>query len=90
MVKEKVKNDQKKGESQEMVERYYKKIMRILEYYVLICFILITFVPLLDFNWVPGFIKFVYLTGFPLLIIIFIISLLKDPIQILLLKVIEK
>lgn len=90
MVKEKVKNEQKKSEYQEMVERYYKKIMRILEYYVLICFILITFVPLLDFSWVQGFIKFVYLTGFPLLIIIFIISLLKDPIQILILKVIEK
>ncbi len=68
-----------KDETQNMVEMYYKKVMRFLEYYVLLCFILITFIPLLDFSWIPGFVKFIYFTGFPLLILIFIISLFKEP-----------
>jgi hypothetical protein len=77
-------------EDHQMVELYYKKIMRILEYYVLCCFILITFVPLLNFSWVQAFTKFIYLTGFPLLIIIFIISLFKEAFQNLIVKIIEK
>ena len=72
------------------VEFYYKKIMRILEYYVLLCFILVTFVPLLHFSWIPGFVKLVYFTGFPLLLIIFIISLFKDPIQRLFVSILKK
>jgi len=72
------------------VEKYYKKIMRILEYYVLACFIMVTFVPLLNFSWVPGFIKLVYFTGFPLLIFIFIISLFKEPIQNVLTNIVRK
>ena len=77
-------------ENRQVVELYYKKIMRILEYYVLLCFILITFVPLLNFGWVQTFTKFIYLTGFPLLIIIFIISLFKEAFQNLIIKIVEK
>ncbi len=77
------KNDQQKepqnDETKTMVEEYYKKVMRIVEYYVLLCFILITFIPLLNFSWVQGFIRFVYMTGFPLLILLFIVSLFKEP-----------
>jgi hypothetical protein len=73
-----------------LVEVYYKKTMRILEYYVLGCFILITFVPLLNFSWIPIFVKLVYFTGFPLLILIFIISLFKEPVQNLLTNIIRK
>jgi hypothetical protein len=72
---EKSPNEEKK----KMVENYYKKAMRVIEYYVLICFILITFVPLLNYGWVPGFIKFIYMTGFPLLVLLFVISLVKEP-----------
>jgi hypothetical protein len=70
-----------KDETRVMVETYYKKIMRILEYYVLACFIMVTFVPLLNFGWIQGFVRLIYFTGFPLLILIFIIGLLKNPIQ---------
>jgi hypothetical protein len=82
--------EEKRNETEIMVEFYYKKIMRILEYYVLLCFILITFVPLLHFSWIPGFVKLVYFTGFPLLVLIFIISLLKDPIQKLFASILKK
>ena len=78
------------SEERKLVDVYYKKIMRILEYYVLVCFILITFVPLLNFSWIPGFIKLVYFTGFPLLILIFIVSLFKEPVQNVLTNVIRK
>ena len=81
---------EKRGETQEMVEIYYKRVMRILEYYVLFCFILVTFVPLLNFGWVQGFIRFIYFTGFPLLIMIFIIGLFKNQIQNLIIKLISK
>jgi peptidoglycan/LPS O-acetylase OafA/YrhL len=75
------KAEELKSATELTVEFYYKRIMRILEYYVLLCFILITFAPLLHFSWIPGFVKLVYFTGFPLLLIIFVISLFKDPIQ---------
>ncbi|MFN2128775.1 MAG: hypothetical protein ACK2TU_13030 [Anaerolineales bacterium] len=90
MKNESSQKDAQKEEKEKMVENYYKKIMRILEYYVLLCFILITFIPLLDFSWVQPFVKFVYLTGFPLLILIFAISLFKEPILAFILKFVEK
>lgn len=90
MKYEKSQKDIKEEEKQKMVENYYKKIMRILEYYVLVCFIMITIIPLLNFSWVQPFVKFVYLTGFPLLILIFIISLFKDPVIAFVLKIINK
>lgn len=62
-----------------MVDAYYKKITRIVEYYVIACFIIITVFPLLEYSWIPGFIKFVYFTGFPLLILLILISMVKDP-----------
>ena len=86
--------NEKENEMQEIAEspaeQYYKKIMRIVEYYVLICFILITFVPLLNFTWVPGFVKFIYVTGFPLLILLFVVSLFKEPLINLISKYIKK
>ena len=61
-----------------MVETYYKKITRFVEYYIFLCFIIITIFPLLEYSWVPGFIKFIYFTGFPLLVILLIVTLTKD------------
>lgn len=65
--------------SKEVVENFYKKTMRIMEYYVLLSFLLITFIPLLNYSWVPIFTKFVYMTGFPLLVLLFLVSLVKEP-----------
>ncbi len=90
MNKAVIKPETQNDELKKMVEKYYKKIMRILEYYVLLCFILVTFVPLLDFKWIPYFVKLIYFTGFPLLIMIFIISIFKEPLQGLILKFLEK
>ena len=90
MIKENTAQAEEKDETQEMVENYYKRVMRILEYYVLACFILVTFVPLLDFGWTQGFVRFIYFTGFPLLILIFIIGLFKNPIQEMLRKILSK
>ncbi len=78
MNKDPLKNEEKLEKAKEMVDEYYKKAMRAVEYYVLLCFILITFIPLLNFSWVQGFIRFIYLTGFPLLIILFVVSMFKD------------
>ncbi len=72
------KNEETFNQMRELVEQYYRKIMRVVEFYVMISFVIITIVPLLDYSWVPPFIKFVYFTGFPLLILLFIISLFKD------------
>ena len=63
-----------------MVETYYKKITRFAEYYIFLCFIIITIIPLLEYNWVPGFIKVIYFTGFPLLLILLIVTLTKDAV----------
>ena len=90
MNKNSLKPDNAKDGSIKMVEIYYKKAMRIIEFYVLICFILITFVPLLNYSWVPGFTKFIYLTGFPLLILVFTVSLIKEPFLKLLSNIFEK
>ena len=90
MNKKDSKSSELQSEERREVEKYYKKIMRILEYYVLACFIMVTFVPLLNFSWVSGFVKLVYFTGFPLLIFIFVISLFKEPIQNLLANIIRK
>ncbi|GAB4363269.1 MAG: hypothetical protein Kow0042_00990 [Calditrichia bacterium] len=90
-MKDKQKQVEKlKEESREMAEHYYKKAIRVVEYYVLICFILITFIPLLNYSWVPPFVKFIYLTGFPLLIMLFLVSLVKEPLLKLITNLIEK
>jgi hypothetical protein len=62
-----------------IVDFYYKKATRFVEYYVILCFIIITIFPLFEFSWIPFFIKFVYFTGFPLLVLLILISLVKDP-----------
>lgn len=64
--------------------------MRIAEYYVLACFVLITFIPLLNYSWVQGFTKFIYMTGFPLLLLLFLVSLVKDPLLNLISKFVNK
>ncbi|GAB4340542.1 MAG: hypothetical protein Kow0037_26480 [Calditrichia bacterium] len=74
------KNNKKTELNMEAAEAIYKKTVRIIEYYVLICFILITFVPLLNFGWVQGFTSFIYFTGFPLLLLLFFGSMVKEPI----------
>jgi hypothetical protein len=84
------KTENENPEKKALVEKYYRKVMRFLEYYVLLCFILVTFVPLLNFNWVPVFIKLIYFTGFPLLILIFMISIFKESLQTLILKLLER
>ncbi len=62
-----------------MVETYYKNISKIIEYYVILCFVLITFVPLLNYGWVAPFVHFIYYTGFPLLLLLLLFSLIKEP-----------
>jgi hypothetical protein len=84
------KGEDTRTDERKMVEAYYKKTMRMLEYYVLGCFVLITFIPLLNFSWIPVFVKLIYFTGFPLLILIFVISLFKEPVQNLLTNMITK
>lgn len=72
-------SDNNNQEEQSVVDIYYKKITRIVEYYVIACFIVITIFPLFEFSWIPGFIKFIYFTGFPLLVLLILISMVKDP-----------
>jgi hypothetical protein len=62
-----------------VVDIYYKKATRFVEYYVILCFIIITIFPLFEFSWIPLFIKFIYFTGFPLLVLLILIGLVKDP-----------
>ena len=66
-------------EEMSVVDLYYKKATRAIEYYVIICFIVITIFPLFEFSWIPAFIKFIYFTGFPLLVLLILISLVKEP-----------
>ena len=63
-----------------MVETYYKRVVRIAEYYIFLCFILIAvLLPfLLEFSWVDRYVKFIYFTAFPLLVILLIVSLFKE------------
>jgi len=63
-----------------VVDIYYKKTTRAVEYYVIMCFIVITIFPLFEFSWIPVFIKFIYFTGFPLLVLLILVSLVKDPV----------
>ena len=72
-------SDNNNQEEQSVVDIYYKKITRIVEYYVIACFIVITIFPLFEYGWIPGFIKFIYFTGFPLLILLILISMVKEP-----------
>jgi len=74
------KNNQNRKLNMEAAEAVYKKTVRIIEYYVLICFILITFIPLLNFGWVQLFTSIIYFTGFPLLIFLFVGSMVKEPV----------
>lgn len=91
-VKTKLQNKTKeKNESDKtMGELFYKKVIRIAEYYVILCFIIIVNVPLLQYAWVGPFMKFIYFTGFPLLILLILISLVKDPLIEFLNKFLEK
>lgn len=60
-------------------EVFYKRFMRFSEIYIFACFLLIITVPLLEYAWVPGFTRAVYLTAFPLFAIVLIISAFRDP-----------
>lgn len=64
--------------SPSMIEMYYQRITRIAEYYIFLCFIIITIVPLFEYSWVPPFIRFIYFTGFPLLVLLLLVSIVKD------------
>ncbi len=61
-------------------EAIYTRVTRISELYIFLCFVLIAFVPLLEYDWVPGATKFIYFTGFPLLIILLLASLVRESI----------
>ncbi len=67
----------KKEES--IVHHYYHKISRILEYYILFCFVMIMILPLFDYGWVAPVVRFIYFTGFPLLLLLLVVSLFKEP-----------
>lgn len=72
--------EQDNGERQSsMVDVYFKRVTRIVEIYIFVCFILVTFIPLLDYQWVPGFTRFIYFTGFPLFLLLLLVSLVKEP-----------
>jgi hypothetical protein len=75
--------DQKESKERppSMVEMYYKRIVRIAEYYIFLCFIIIAIVLpfMLEYDWVDSYIKFIYFTAFPLLIILLVVSLIKEP-----------
>ncbi len=73
----KMKKDKQERQTS-MVEQYYKRITRIVEYYIFLCFLLITVIPLLEYSWVGPFVKFIYFTGFPLLLLLLIVSLVRD------------
>lgn len=61
-----------------MVDAYYRRVTRVVEYYIFLCFIIITIFPLLEYSWIPLFIRFIYFTGFPLLILLLVVSIVKD------------
>ncbi len=60
------------------VREMYSKIMRLFEYYILLCFVMIMILPLMDYQWVAPVTRFFYFTGFPLLLVLLIVSLFKD------------
>lgn len=74
-----------------MVETYYKRIVRVAEYYIFACFILIAVVLpfLVEKSWVDGYIKVIYFTAFPLLVILLLASLFKEPLLGLLKRLFE-
>lgn len=74
-----------------MVEMYYRRAVRIAEYYIFLCFILIALILpfLLKYSWVDRYVKFVYFTAFPLLIILLIVSIFRDPVIDLLKRLFE-
>ncbi len=63
-----------------MVEAHYKKITRIVEYYIFISFIIIAIILpfLMDYSWIDPVIRIIYFTAFPLLLLLLIVSLVKD------------
>jgi fumarate reductase subunit C len=63
-----------------MVEIFYKRIVRVAEYYIFFCFILIAVILpfLLDYKWIDSYVKFIYFTAFPLLVILLVVSLFKE------------
>ena len=69
---------EKMGEAMAVAEKYFQKGMRFAEYYVMVSFVIITIFPLLNYSWIPAFIKFIYFTGFPLLILLFVASMMKE------------
>ncbi len=74
-----MKNELHSQEEISKMELYYRRFVRFVEYYIFLCFLIITVFPLLDYSWIPGFIKFTYFTGFPLLLLVVLISFVKEP-----------
>jgi ABC-type protease/lipase transport system fused ATPase/permease subunit len=64
---------------QSKYRKLYNKFVRFSEIYIFLCFLIITVVPLFDYQWVPGFIRLIYITGFPLLLIIVLLGFVKEP-----------
>jgi hypothetical protein len=92
-VESNVSTEKEKDEGQQsMVEMYYRRIVRIAEYYIFLCFILIAIILpfLLDYKWIDGYVKFVYYTAFPLLVILLIVSLFKEVVLDILKRRFEK
>jgi len=79
-VKDKNKEEQKDQllEKERKVDSYYRRLTRIIEYYVITCFFIIVVVPLFHYDWINPFMKFIYFTGFPLLILLILVGLFKD------------
>lgn len=77
--------------SSSMVEMYYRWVVRVAEYYIFLCFILIALILpfLLKYSWVDRYVKFVYFTAFPLLVILLIVSIFREPVIDLLKRLFE-
>ncbi len=73
-------NIDKTDENESTVDKTYNKITRVMEGYIILCFVLVTIIPLLEYAWVPPFVRFIYFTGFPMLLILILVSLVKDNI----------
>lgn len=66
-------------EHESKARMFYRRFVRFSEYYIFLCFVIIIVVPLFEYAWVPGFIRTIYLTGFPLLLVIVLASFIKEP-----------
>ncbi|HQU73846.1 MAG TPA: hypothetical protein PKV71_18070 [Calditrichia bacterium] len=67
-------------EEKSPAEERFSRIARIIEIYIFLCFLLIIIIPVMEGDWVQPVVRFLYFTGFPLLLLLIIASMSKDGI----------